>query len=155
MTDIGVFRYRGARTLTIFHEKELRGFAATWKKAKTAGVTLPKTKAPQYESMETLLHHVVSMAREYMVWICEKLELPDPQIKPTPAPDALEAQLDSHLDHLLEQWRKPLTEVRGLMFYQQGYPAPWKVDYCIDAMLEHAVLHPMRHNFQLTELISK
>jgi len=47
-----------------------------------------------------------------MVWICEKLELPDPEIKPVPATDSVEAEVDRYLEHLLQQWAKPLTEVR-------------------------------------------
>ncbi len=29
------------------------------------------------------------------------------------------------------------------------------VEYSIDSMLEHAVMHPLRHRFQLEELIAK
>ena len=33
------------------------------------------------------------------------------------------------------------------------YPSQWKTRYCIDSMLEHAVMHPVRHAFQLDELL--
>ena len=33
------------------------------------------------------------------------------------------------------------------------YPSRWQTRYCIDSMLEHAVMHPIRHAFQLDELI--
>jgi len=147
------FRYRGARACTILHEEALRGFVEIWKKAKADGVTLPETKDQDYASFETLLVHVVFSARNYMVWICEKLELPDPGIKPAPGAESVEAEVDKYLDHLLQQWAKPLTEVRGRQFYNAAYTARWNVDYCIDAMLEHAVMHPTRHRFQLEELM--
>ena len=67
--------------------------------------------------------------------------------------DVIEAEVDDYLEHLLQQWRKPLVEVRGKRFYQPVYTAPWNVDYCIDALLEHALVHPMRHRFQLQELM--
>lgn len=149
------FRYRGARACTILHEEAMRRFVETWKKAKAAGVTLPETKDPNYASFERLLVHVLFQAKDYMVWICEKLELPDPEIKPIPAPDSVEADVDRYLEHLLQQWAKPLTEVRGRQFYNTAFTARWKVDYCIDAMMEHAVMHPTRHHFQLTELMEE
>jgi hypothetical protein len=33
------------------------------------------------------------------------------------------------------------------------YPSRWGTEYCIDAMLEHAVMHPIRHEFQLRNLM--
>ena len=33
------------------------------------------------------------------------------------------------------------------------YASEWQTRYCIDAMLEHAVMHPIRHRFQLDELL--
>jgi hypothetical protein len=147
------FRYRGARACILLHEQIMRQFLETWKQAKAAGISLPESKSPHYDSLETLLHHVLDLAMKYMVWICEKLELPDPGIQPAPGVDRIEAEVDSYMEHLFEQYRQPLVDVEGRRFYQPGYPAPWNVDYCIDAMLEHAVMHPMRHRFQLLELL--
>ena len=42
---------------------------------------LPKTDDPAYESLDTLLHHVFRAARGYMTWMCEVLELPDPEMQ--------------------------------------------------------------------------
>lgn len=147
------FGYRGARACTILHEDAMHRFVETWKKAKAAGVALPETKDLNYASFETLLVHVLFQAGDYMVWICEKLELPDPEIKPVPGPESVETEVDDYLEHLLEQWSKPLREVRGRRFYSTAFTARWNVDYCIDAMLEHAVMHPIRHRFQLEELM--
>ena len=33
------------------------------------------------------------------------------------------------------------------------YPSEWQTLYSIDSMLEHAVMHPIRHTFQLEELM--
>lgn len=147
------FRYRGARACILLHEQNMRQFVETWKQAKARGILLPESKFSQYDSYESLLHHVIDAAMMYMVWICEKLELTDPEIQPAPVVDRIEVEVDKYLEHLFEQYRKPLVEVGGRHFYQQGYPTPWKVDYCIDAMLEHAVMHPIRHRFQLLELM--
>jgi hypothetical protein len=147
------YRYRGARALVLLHEQHLRQFLDTWKKAKASGVSLPQTDDPNYETFDMLLRHVLRWARGYMKWICEKLELPDPEIKAVPEVDVIENEAESYVQHLLEQWRKPLTDVPEELFYKPEYAAPWKPNYCIDAMLEHAVMHPIRHHFQLNELM--
>jgi uncharacterized damage-inducible protein DinB len=155
MTELSEYKYRGARATVLLHDGHLMWFVETWKRAKREGVVLPEVDDKDYASMEALLRHVLRAARGYMTWICEKLELPDPEIEPTPDVDAIEGAADSYVRHVLEQWRKPLAEVPEERFHQPTYPSRWKVDYCIDAMLEHAVMHPIRHTFQLMELMAK
>ena len=58
------------------------------------------------------------------------------------------------MKHVLEQWRRPLREVGDERLETPEYPSRWKTQYCIDAMLEHAVMHAIRHAFQLEELMS-
>ena len=151
--ELANFTYRGARSCILLHEQILRQLVETWKQAKAADIALPASRTGDYDSFEALLYHVLDSARWYMVWTCEKLELPDPGIQPVPNIDNIEAEVDSYVEHLLQQYRKPLVDVRRRHFYQPGYPVPWEVDYCIDAMLEHAVMHSMRHRFQLLELM--
>lgn len=147
------YRYRGARASILLHDEYLRSFYETWKAAMEKGLTLPECKDPNYASMQTLLWHVFRAARGYMNWICKMLELPDPEIRPAPEPDQVEAQADAYLEHLLEQWPKRLAEVEEKRFYKPEYASVWKVNYCIDAMLEHAVMHPLKHRFQLREMM--
>ncbi len=137
--------------MTILHEREIRLFVDTWKKAKEAGVELPPVKNPDYENFDKLLHHVVFRARENMIWICRQLQLPDPD--PVPEAALLDDTADEYLDRLLMQMRTPLREVRGKEFYFKTYRSEWNTDYCIDAMLEHLVLHAMRHTLQLEGLL--
>jgi hypothetical protein len=54
------------------------------------------------------------------------------------------------LEHVLERWRAPLIDD---VLETPEYPSRWKPRYCIDSMLEHAVMHPIRHTFQLNELL--
>ena len=91
-----------------------------------------------------------------MVGICRDLELPDPEIKPAPSVGVIKTEAEaSYLEHVLERWRLPLAEVADDRLepppelYTPGMP------YWIDAMLEHAVMHPIRHEFQLKELMQK
>ena len=48
-----------------------------------------------------------------------------------------------------------LAEVPEERFEDREYPARWKTLYCVDAMLEHAVMHPIRHTFQLERLLAR
>jgi len=48
-----------------------------------------------------------------------------------------------------------LREVPNDKLETPEYPSQWQTRYCIDSMLEHAVMHPIRHAFQLEELLKK
>ena len=153
MSELKPYRSGGARALVLLHDRHLRSFVDTWFQAQAAGVVLPETDDPSYVSMEALLRHVLRAARGYMTWFCQVLELPEPGIRKTPETDTVEAEADSYLTHLLEQWRLPLADVDEPRFHQPTFASRWGVHYCIDAMLEHAVMHPIRHSFQLAELM--
>jgi len=112
------------------------------------------TDDPAYASLDTLLRHVLGAARGYMVWMCEVLKLPDPEIRVPPEAMVLSEQADSYMEYVLEAWRTPLQDVGDERLETPEYPSRWKTRYCIDAMLEHAVMHPIRHAFQLEELMS-
>ncbi len=147
------YKYNGARSLVLLHEQHLKSFWATWREAKLLNISLPKTNDPDYESLETILIHVLRSAGNYMIWICEKLELPNPNIITVPNNKIIEKEAENYFDYLLEKWSLPLSEVEEEKFYSPPFTSNWGVDYCIEAMLEHAVMHPIRHEFQLKQLI--
>jgi hypothetical protein len=153
MDQINEYRYRGAGVLIYLHEKQMRSFLLVWKQAKEKNVQLPETTDQDYLSLETVLFHVFRASRGYIKWICEKLNLPDPEIDSPPAVEVIEISAESYLDYLLDKWRGPLKELDEKVFYENAYLARWGVEYCIDAMLEHAVMHLARHEFQLSKLI--
>jgi uncharacterized damage-inducible protein DinB len=148
-------RSRAVRALVLLHEEHLRAFMGTWRRALAAEVKLPQTDDPSYESLATLGRHVLRAARGYMTWMCEKLQLPDPEIRETPATEEIVGAADSFLEHVLERWRVALKDVADDQLETPEYPSRWKTLYSIDAMLEHAVMHPIRHKFQLEELLKK
>jgi hypothetical protein len=82
-------------------------------------------------------------------WTC-----PDPEIRVPPEAAVLSADADSYMEHILDKWRAPLQNVDDERLERPEYPSRWKTVYSIDAMLEHAVMHPIRHAFQLDELMS-
>jgi hypothetical protein len=149
------FKYNGARSLILLHEQYLCSFVQTWKQAKAKNIVLPETNDPSYISLQALLRHILRAARGYMTWMCDKLELPDPQINSTPIDEEIETEADNYLEHVVERWKLPLADVPEDKFNSTVYKSRWGVEYCIDAMLEHAVMHPLRHEFQLKNLISE
>lgn len=156
MEDFPQYVYRGARASLILQVNFLREFVETWKKAKAKGVVIPETDDPDYASLETMLRHVLWWARYYLQWISEKLDLPDPEELPLPDVEKIEDDADLFIDRLCSIWYKSsLSEVPEEKFYVPLHTAKWKVDYCIDAMLEHAALHPKRHQYQLLKFMEK
>ncbi|MDP8240969.1 MAG: hypothetical protein P9X24_17910 [Candidatus Hatepunaea meridiana] len=148
------YKYRGARATIILHEREMRRFLNIWREAKGKGIILPVTDDSSYKSLEALLHHVLRASRGYIIWMCQVLNLPDLEIRKTPGTDTIEAEADDYLEYLLERWKFPLVDITEEQAHIPTYTSRWKVEYCIDSMLEHAVMHPIRHSFQLEELIA-
>ncbi len=153
MENLKKYKYNGARSLVILHEQHLRSCVHSWNEAKRLNIVLPETDDEDYKSLNTLLFHIFRAARGYMTWICEKLGLPDPEIKNPPELELIESEADDYLLHLLDKWKTPLSEIEEEKFHHPVYTSRWGVDYCIDAMLEHAVMHPIRHEFQLRNII--
>jgi hypothetical protein len=82
------------------------------------------------------------------------LRLPDPGVRPAPDAIAIDRDADSYMEHVLERWgAEALREISDEQLETPEYPSRWRTRYCIDSMLEHAVMHPIRHAFQLEELI--
>lgn len=148
-----IYKYAGAKALVKLHEMHLQLFYETWKEAKRLNIKLPVSDDPYYKSLDTLLYHLLRSARGYMIWMCEKLGLDDPQIKETPPAEIIEEKAVEQMEHLFERWRLPLANVEPELFEDKTYKSNWSVEYCIDAMLEHAVMHPIRHEYQLKNLI--
>ena len=136
------------------HERELRAFFPVWQRASDAGVALPKTEDPSYESLEALLRHVLRAARGYAIWMAEVLELEDPGIRATPAVDRIAGEAREYIEHVLERWRTVLSDVGADRMGGTAYTSRWNEPFTIDSMGEHAVMHPLRHAFQLEELIA-
>jgi hypothetical protein len=139
--------------MVLLHEEHLRAFVDTWREAKRSGVKLPENKDPDYASFDTLLAHLFGASRAYLNWLCEQLELPDPKIEPVPEPELIESRCDQYMEHLLERWLDPLCGVSEDAFAQNFHVESWDAWISIEGMLEHAVMHPIRHQFQLRELI--
>ena len=151
--SIDAWTYRGVRALVILHERELLAFLAAWKGARARNVSLARTRYPAATSLEDILVHVLHWARDYLVWCCEKLKLPDPECAAVPGAAVVSEESDSYVSHLLARWRQPFREVEDESFYEPQYRTRWGSTLPVEALLEHAVVHPMRHRLQLEELM--
>jgi hypothetical protein len=148
------YRSRAVRAMVLLHEEHLRRFVDTWRLALATPVSLPSTDDPAYASLGALGRHVLGASGGYMVWMCEVLKLPDPGIRPAPDAVLVLSAADDYMEHVLERWRAPLRDVTNEQLETPEYPSRWQTRYCVDAMLEHAVMHPIRHAFQLDELMN-
>jgi len=148
------FRSNAVRALVALHERELRAFLPVWERSSEARLALPATSDPAYASHGALLHHVLGAARGYLTWICESLALPDPGVEPTPSADRIAEERRERLEHLAERWRIALVDLPDERLEDRSYRSRWGAEYTIDAMLEHAVMHPIRHRFQLEGLLA-
>ncbi len=148
------FKCRGTRASVALHDQQLRHFLQVWQRAKASGVSLPEVDDPDYVSFDALLRHVFRWARTYMIWCCEHLGLPESGMKAVPDVEVIASEAESYMGHLLKVWWRPLSNVPAERF-NEVYPSPWGIPYCIDAMLEHAVMHPVKHRFQLEELLGE
>lgn len=152
MTDTDAFRDRGVRALVLLHERELRTCLATWRRAVAWGVVLPGT-SERDASPQAVFRHVLSASGGYLRWLAEHLELGDPGLEAPPDIADVEARADGHVEHLVKRWRSVLRDVPRERL-RESHPTRWGVDLVVEAMLEHAIVHPMRHALQLEELMT-
>ena len=56
------------------------------------------------------------------------------------------------MQEVLAGWRRHLALLEDRELAPVTYKSRWGEDYNIEQMLEHAVVHPMRHRIQLERL---
>ena len=123
------YRYNGAKSLIILHEKYLTSFYHIWGDAKNLNISLPKSNDKDYLTLETLLKHVLRSSAGYIEWICEKLDLPDPQIKEIPQDDIIQKEAENFITHLIEIWSSQLADVEESAFHSPTYVSNWGVNF--------------------------
>jgi hypothetical protein len=127
-----------------------------WKKARRAGVKLPVTHDPAYQSLDLLMRHPLRACRGYLTWLCEVLHRPDPKVPDPPDADKVASDGAAYLELLRKAWEKHLAWMPNRTLDSlEVYKSRWGAPMTVEAMLEHAVAHPMRHRFQLEELVEK
>lgn len=150
------FQSRGVRALVKLQMQEMQLLFRVWKRAKRAGVKLPATRDPAYKDLDLLMRHPLRSCRGYMTWLCEVLGRPEAVVPDAPEPKHVAAKGAVYLKTLERAWEKHLAWMPGrVLDSTKVYKSRWGAPMTIEAMFEHALAHPMRHRFQLEELIAK
>jgi hypothetical protein len=150
------FKSRGVRALVALQMVEMEKLFVVWKKARRAGVKLPKTTDPAYQSIDHLMRHPLRSCRGYLTWLCEVLGRPEPKIPDPPEPERVAADGAAYLKVLAKAWEKHMAWMPGeVLDSVEVHTSRWGAPMIVEAMFEHALAHPMRHRFQLEELIAK
>lgn len=149
------FRSRAVRALVDLHYVELRRFLETWKKFKASGKPMPEAKGDaDYESAERLAAHVQRAARGYIMWMCEQLGRPITEIQRAQTPDDVWQDFDGFASATLVAWEKHAALITNEELAPEQFKSRWGEMYGIEQMLEHAVVHPMRHRIQLERVMA-
>jgi hypothetical protein len=154
---VGVtFKSRGVRALVLLQMSEMEELFKVWKVARRSGVKLPATRDPAYQSIDLLMRHPLRSCRGYLTWLCEVLGRPEPKVPDPPEAEKVAAQGAAYLKVLAKAWEKHMAWMpnRTLDSFRV-YKSRWGAPMTVEAMFEHAAVHPMRHRFQLEELIAK
>jgi uncharacterized damage-inducible protein DinB len=149
-----VFRSNAVRSLVELHEIELRRFCDVWERFRVSGVSLPETDDPSYQSAEHLGGHVFRAARNYLTWIGEFVDRPVTDVDLDTDAVSLARRGRGFMDEVLLAWRRHLALLEDGELRPATRKSRWGEDYSVEQMLEHAVVHPMRHRIQLERLMS-
>jgi hypothetical protein len=144
------YRSRAVRALVELHETELRRFLDTWQRFRSSGAAMPDGLGdPDYESAERLCGHVLGAARGYLTWMCDQVGRPAADVDMNEAREALAARAGAAIEDILGAWRRHLAHFVDAELTPAVYTSRWGEPFLIEQMLEHAVVHPMRHRLQL------
>ena len=58
------------------------------------------------------------------------------------------------MEEVLAAWRRHLAALEDRELSPEAYTSRWGEPYTVEQMLEHAVVHPMRHRIQLERLMA-
>lgn len=150
------FKSRGVRALVVLQMAEMGRLFVVWKKARRLAVKLPASRDPAYRNLDLLMRHPLRSCRGYLTWLCEVLDRPDPGVPDPPEPKDVAAKGAAYLKVLEREWHAHLAWMPNKVLDSAVvHTSRWGAPMTVEAMLEHAVVHPMRHRFQLEELIAK
>ena len=150
-----MFKSNAVRSCVELHEIELGRFYDTWEVFRASGARLPLTDDPSYASPEHLGGHVLRSARSYLTWIGECVKRPVTDVDPDDDRVRVARRGRAFMDEVLAAWRRHLAILDDAELAPATYKSRWGEDYNIEQMLEHAVVHPMRHRIQLERLMAR
>jgi uncharacterized damage-inducible protein DinB len=114
-----------------------------------------QTKDEDCRSVQTIMSHVVRAGYGYADYIREQLSIAStrPQPKLLSCQESLE-QLEAALRYTIEtlegRWEMSAEEISGIVINSR-----WGVVYDVEGLLEHAIVHLLRHRRQIEKFIGQ
>ena len=149
-----MFKSNAVRSCLELHEIELRRFFDTMDRFRASGAGLPGSDDPSYQSPDHLSGHVVRAARNYLTWIGECVKRPVVDVDLDNDPLTVAGKGRAFMEVVLAAWRRHLVALEDRELSPEVYTSRWGEPYTVEQMLEHAVVHPMRHRIQLERLMA-
>jgi uncharacterized damage-inducible protein DinB len=148
------FRSRAVRSLVELHEREMRSFLETWRRFVAANLPMPDAQGDKsYEDRERLAGHVLMAARGYLTRIGEWVGRPVSDVDASQDPYEIVKRAPEFADGVLGAYRRHLAEITDQEMEQQVHRTRWGELMSVEMLLEHAVVHPMRHRIQLERIL--
>jgi uncharacterized damage-inducible protein DinB len=150
------FRSRAVRSLVELHEREMRSFQQVWQRYVAADLPMPEAHGDEtYASRDTLAGHVLMAARGYLTRIGEWVGRPVTDVDDTKDPAQVVARAAEFADQVLAAYRRHLAEITTEELEPQVHRTRWGELMSVENLLEHAVVHPMRHRIQLERMLEE
>lgn len=114
-----------------------------------------ETKDENCRSIQTIMTHVVRAGHGYANYIRNSFSIASTSsdIEPLSREDAvtgLEAMLHYTAQTLEGQWELTDEEIDGIRIHSR-----WGVDYTLEQLLEHAIVHMLRHRRQIERFLRR
>jgi uncharacterized damage-inducible protein DinB len=148
-----MFKSNAVRSCVELHEIEMNRFFEVWQAFRAARITLPETRDPNYGSADHLGGHVLRAARNYLTWVGECVNRPVTDVDLDNEQVSVATKGRAFLDEVLAAWRRHLALLEDHELAPATFKSRWGEDYNVEQMLEHAIVHPMRHRIQLERLM--
>ena len=148
------FQSRAVRSLVELHEREMRSFLEVWRRFVAADLPMPEAHGDaDYENREKLAGHVLMAARGYLIRMTEWVGRPAGDLDGSQDPYEIVARATKFLDDVLAAYRRHLAQVTDQEMEPQAHRTRWGQLMSVEMLLEHAVVHPMRHRIQLERML--
>jgi len=150
------FRSRAVRSLVELHEREVRSFLQLWHKFAATDLPIPEAHGdPNYENRDRLIAHVLMAARGYLTRIGEWVARPVTDVDASQDPSEIATRGPAFAEEVLAAYRRHLAEITDEEREPQVHRTRWGELMSVDMLLEHAVVHPMRHRIQLERILDE
>ncbi len=148
-------RSPAVRSLVELHEQEMKSFLQVWRRFVESDLPMPEARGDDsYATRERLAGHVLMAARGYLTRIGEWVSRPVNDVDGSQDPQDVAARASQFADAVLAAYRRHLATVTVEELESQTHRTRWGELMSVEMLLEHAVVHPMRHRIQLERILS-